>query len=204
VERRPCLLALALALFVGAGCGGDRGTELPGPVGEGNIPVGKVVDPDGGPVQVEAREWNGRRQSVYADPQGVVWMRPFANGPVSLRVTSLALGDAPIELRVVAGTHQRSIFYASVVSEESLNGLGESARIVGNFQNNVILRVGEKRPIEFKVLNARFGSVIPTYSVSGGTASLLGEAIVGEAPGQGYLTAQAGSLRQTFRFMVTE
>lgn len=196
-------VGLALMAMV-AGCGGGGALQVPGPRGEGNIPLGKVHDPDGGAVHVKVRDSGGRVQETVAAADGTVYVASLRPGPARIEFNSTRIGVEGNVIRLMAGVHQRHLFEAHLLTASQGENITESARIVGNFPNGALIREGEKRVLEFKLLNASASDARPTIYVSGGTASVRGEVMLGEVAGPGTLTVEYGPVSQTYRFWVVK
>jgi hypothetical protein len=195
---------LLAACLVGTGCGGGGGAQVPGPLGEGNIPVGKVVDPLGGRVRVRVTETGGRVQDAFSAPDGTVYLSSLRNGPARIELIPSTIGVEPMVIRIMAGPNQRHIFDASLLTEQMEGGISESSTIIGNFPNGELVREGEKRVLEFKLFGSRSSMAVPTFYVDGGVASVRENVLVGKVAGRGTLHVRYGPVLQSYRFQVTK
>lgn len=190
----PCLV-LALAI---AGCGGAMGTG-DGNRGEGNIPVGKIVDPDPAPARVLVHTATRRRIEAYTDPSGYVFLPQLPPGPTSIIVTPLDLSKQETIFGFVAGNHQSGVFHISLL-DLNVNVSADDFSV--NFRDRTVLAVGEKRPIEFRLNGPISGTVLPSYWVSGGVASIRDGLLIAREPGEGKLTIAVGEAQKTMHFTV--
>ncbi|MGE0001735.1 MAG: carboxypeptidase-like regulatory domain-containing protein [Fimbriimonadaceae bacterium] len=189
--------AIWLAITV-AGCGGQGG---PGDDsrGEGNIPVGKVVDPDAAPARIVVMTSTRRRIEAFSDATGQVYMPQLPPGPSSFTVYPLDSTKQVVSFGIVSGENQAGIFHMFLL-DESISVDPET--IQGNFRDQTILVKGEKRELQFTLSKPLGGNLGPSYWVSGGKAAIRDGVIVGIEPGQGVLTVAYGQASKSFRFSV--
>lgn len=190
-------IAVLLA-FTLAGCGGQGGTGDDNR-GEGNIPVGKVVDPDAAPARIVVMTSTRRRIEAFSDATGQVYMPQIPSGPTSFTVYPLDPAKQVVSFGIVSGSNQVGIFHVFLLDEDvSINPV----TIQGNFRDQTILAQGEKHELKFTLTKPLGGTVEPSYWVSGGKAAVRDGVLVAIEPGQGVLTVAYGQARKSYSFTI--
>lgn len=188
-------LILALAI---AGCGGAGGT-MDLDRGEGNIPVGKVVDPEPAPARIVITTSTRRRIEAHTDATGQVYVPQLPQGPTSFTIYPLDESKQTVSFGLMAGANQIGVFHVHLVNKEVSI---DPRSIQGNFRDQTIMVPGQKHELQFSSSQALSGSVSPSYWVSGGKAAIRDGVLVAIEPGQGVLTVAYGVSSRSFQFTI--